>query len=148
MHTNAGRCAWMHEFARMASTSLDTDTNRFTSYYGGGFEGIWKHNWLLTSGEQNILSWLHDLVVRLTWPSVLLLGGVILKQPPIRVFGENKCRQVSVKVVPSESAILPEPCIGGQRSCEKKSKERVYQRWHYHSSLQILPRSVLATKVY
>jgi hypothetical protein len=31
-----------------------------------GSKAYEKNNWLLTGGEQNVLSWLHDLVVRLT----------------------------------------------------------------------------------
>jgi hypothetical protein len=60
---DAGRCVWMRRFTRTASTSLETDRNRFTSYHGGGFEGMRKIDWLLTNGEQDVLSWLHDLVV-------------------------------------------------------------------------------------
>ena len=65
-------------------------------------------NVLLTVGEQYVMSGLHDLSPRRTWRTMLLrLRQVILENCP-RCRSHGQCDYVFVKLVPLESAILPE----------------------------------------
>lgn len=54
------------------------------------------------------MSGLHDLSSGRTWCMVLLLRQVILENRP-RCRSHGECVYVSIKLVPLESAILPEP---------------------------------------
>jgi hypothetical protein len=62
-----------------------------------------------TAGEQDIMSWLDNRVARLTWRTAMLLSSVVLENCP-GCRGNDECNHVSVKLVPLESTMLPEPC--------------------------------------
>ena len=67
-----------------------------------------KEPLILTAGKQDIMSWLDSRGAWMTWRTAMLLSSVILEDCP-GCRSNDKCNHVSVKLVPLESTILPEP---------------------------------------
>ena len=72
-----------------------------------------------------MFSRLHDLRSRRALLTVLVFLRIILESGPSGV-GNNECGQVSVKLVPLESTILPEACT----LCQEKRDDEVIDEYN------------------
>ena len=88
--------------------------------------------YILTRGEQYIMSWLYDLSSRWTSCTTLERRKVISKNWPRRI-GNDECDQVLVEFVPLDGTVLPEPCKTlSQAKLTNWSTKGIYQRQQHH----------------
>ena len=124
--TNTGRGTGHGGIAGAQVGECHTYSNGFTRYFFFFFHLLRKVTSLkgrLTVGEHCVMSRLHRLGHWRAVGTVLILRWIITENSPTRA-SENECGQVSIKLVPSEGTILPEP----SGLCQRNKTTPKYER--------------------